>query len=237
MSNQENNTTSLETQNSASFPPGYGDLIIQTADMVVFHFPSFLLGHVSPIFKDMFVIGEPQNGRERVVAITEDSKVWDEFLSHIDPSRKTPTFNPDTVSGVMIAAQKYCVESILEWFEREVFVEIRSNTNNSTAPIVEYPLVVLAIALHHNFDSIARHAIRELLKCDLMKLLESDVVIDIQLFRLILLGREARAKALRGVFSGICGTIGMWMHNGIDNCVKCSGDRDRWFCKDRKSVV
>ncbi|CAG8765690.1 92_t:CDS:2, partial [Acaulospora colombiana] len=37
---------------SKEFPEGYGDFVFKSSDGVIFHFPRFLLAHVSPVFKD-----------------------------------------------------------------------------------------------------------------------------------------------------------------------------------------
>jgi hypothetical protein len=58
---------------SNHFPPGYGDFNIQSSDRVVFSFPSGVLSHASPVFKDMFAFGDPSTRNNQTpLVVTED---------------------------------------------------------------------------------------------------------------------------------------------------------------------
>jgi hypothetical protein len=52
---------------SKEFPEGYGDFEFKSKDGVIFHFPRFLLSHVSPVFKDMFQLGDGAPKQDTIV--------------------------------------------------------------------------------------------------------------------------------------------------------------------------
>ncbi|CAG7850754.1 SubName: Full=Uncharacterized protein {ECO:0000313/EMBL:CCA68487.1} [Serendipita indica DSM 11827] len=55
--------------NSRDFPPGYGDFKLISSDKVAFHIPRSLLTHVSPVFRDMFAMGDGPSELQ----VTEDA--------------------------------------------------------------------------------------------------------------------------------------------------------------------
>src|SRR4051794_16726640 len=87
-----------EIKHSENFPPGYGDLQIETCDNIIFHFPRFLLSHASPVFKDMFEIGpDKKPEQETPLIVSEDSQAIDLLLLYIDPAKASPEFDAQTV--------------------------------------------------------------------------------------------------------------------------------------------
>jgi hypothetical protein len=54
-------TLSSNNRNSEAFGEGYGDFIIESSDGIFFHVSSFLLGYISPVFRDMFSLGSEKH--------------------------------------------------------------------------------------------------------------------------------------------------------------------------------
>jgi hypothetical protein len=187
----------VEAQNvhthSKEFPKGYGDFVFKSMDGVIFHFPRFLLSHVSPVFKDMYQLGE--NAPKQDIAIfTEDSKTLEYFLCHIDPAREAPQLDWDRVAGLLQAAEKYQVHKILKWFEREVSLSLTANSY----PILPNPMLCLALARRFNLNMTARLSVRQLIKCPITDITGSPHV-ESSLLKHIFLLRVKRTQYLTDI--------------------------------------
>lgn len=227
-----------ESKTSLAFPPHYGDFILQTSDAVLFHFPRSILAHMSPVFKDMF--SSSDSNEDQPLTVAEESAEWECFLSHIDPKKPIPPFNRDTIVGLLRAADKYQVSEILQWFEVEVILEYRSfeGSVHRIPPIVEFPLLVLSLALQYSLEKTAQFATQELVGCPTAKLFE-DVPLSLRLYRQIMHTREKRITWYTECIHLLAGYQegGSWLvDDNFDppilerdiKCGKCSAARSLW---------
>ncbi|PVF96034.1 hypothetical protein CPB86DRAFT_827526 [Serendipita vermifera] len=145
---------------SKAFPEGYGDLVLQSKDGMIFHFPSSLLSHSSPVFKDMCDLAIRPEQRSHPVPLEESSKVIETLLHFIDPT-KGPLYSIpwDRVEELLLAAEKYQISGIFRCFEREVSLE----AHHKFWHVVD-PILCLVMATHHRLEHTARLALRELIK-------------------------------------------------------------------------
>jgi hypothetical protein len=178
---------------SKEFPEGYGDFVFKSQDGVTFHFPRFFLSHVSPVFKDMYQAGEGAQNQD-IVVLTEDHKTIEQFLCHIDPAKDTPSLDWDRVAGVLQAAEKYQVNSIIKWFEKEVSMSLTA----TYYPTLPNPMLYFALARRYDLHMTARLALRQLIKCPLSEIFGS-VHVDSSLLKHIVTLRVARAQWLADV--------------------------------------
>lgn len=178
---------------SEEFPQGYGDLILSSSDGVIFHFPSFLLSHASPVFRDMYRLGEGTQNQE-ALNLTEDHMTLERFLCHIDPVKDIPYLDWDRVPAVLQAAEKYQVNSIFKWFEREVSLSI-TTTNYPTLP---NPMLYFALARRYDLRMTEKLALRQLIKSPLSEITGSPHV-DSSLLKGIFDLRISRSQWLMDV--------------------------------------
>ncbi|PVF91438.1 hypothetical protein CPB86DRAFT_686542, partial [Serendipita vermifera] len=153
---------------SKEFPEGYGDFIFKSMDGVIFHFPRFLLSHVSPVFRDMYLVCDGAQKQE-ITILTEDHATLEYFLRHIDPAKDTPQLDWDRVANVLQAAEKYQVNTIFKWFEREVDLSLTSDRSR----MVPNPTLCLALARRYDLQMTARISLRQLIKCPISEITES----------------------------------------------------------------
>jgi hypothetical protein len=164
-------------QNSTKFPPGYGDFALQSNDNVVCYFPRYLLEYMSPVFKDMFSLPEPNTSHPMgksptppPLKLTENSAVIEALLEHIDPkSKRGLPIKPDVILELLEAAQKYQISTITKWFVGHV--GLPQIDDSSETPVflesftVTHPQLTLTCALRFDFPSIGKTALRELAGC------------------------------------------------------------------------
>jgi hypothetical protein len=175
---------------SKEFPEGYGDFILQSTDGMIFHFPRFLLSHMSPIFKDMYQAGRSTQNSEPL-KLAEDHLTIEQFLCHIDPAKETPQLDWQRVTSVLEAADKYQVISITKWFEKEVF-QLTSSTGFTALP---HPMLCLQLGRRYNLTEIVRLSLRELIKCPLSEITGESPIESMILKRIISL-RAERTQSL-----------------------------------------
>ncbi|CAG8628833.1 4508_t:CDS:2 [Acaulospora colombiana] len=138
---------------SIDFPLGYGDFELKSSDNVIFSFPRGILAHVSPVFKDMFSIGDT-DGQHEPLNLTEDSKTIRQFLLYIDPLKYSPGFTLDTAESLIEAATKYQVAIMVETFENWAVTgsacishDAKSDVvSNGSSPIKKDPMLFLSLA-------------------------------------------------------------------------------------------
>lgn len=145
-------------RHSELFPEGYGDFVLKSSDGVIFHFPRYLLSHVSPVFKDMLEICNHTTGDE-ALSLTEDSVMLETLLLFIDPVKEARPLNWVTVEGFISVADKYQVGGIPKWFEREVGME-RLYDRGMTSP-----MLCLGLAIRYRLPEVEKHALQHLVKC------------------------------------------------------------------------
>ncbi|CAG8513831.1 12919_t:CDS:1 [Acaulospora colombiana] len=105
-------------QTSSEFPTGYGDFEILSSDNVAFSFPSGILAHVSPVFKDMFSIGSNNTNRHEALRLNDDAATIKQLLLFNDPLREPVSISKDTAIPFLEAAMKYQVSRMLSTFEK-----------------------------------------------------------------------------------------------------------------------
>ncbi|PVF93745.1 hypothetical protein CPB86DRAFT_741916 [Serendipita vermifera] len=175
---------------SKEFPQGYGDFVFKSMDGVVFHFPRFLLSHVSPVFKDMYAVGDGAQNQE-MVTLTEDHATLEYFLRHIDPAKDTPHLDWNCLPGALKAAEKYQVQTIFTWFEREVTLSLTA-THYPTLP---NPMLYFAMARRYELRMTARLALRQLIKCSISEVMGNPNV-DSSLLKHVINLRVERTQKL-----------------------------------------
>lgn len=164
-----------DVQYSTEFPSGYGDLELKLSDNVIFSFPRGILAHVSPVFKDMFSIGDTNDQREPL-ALTEASNTIKEFLLYIDPLKYSRGFTLDTVESLLEAATKYKVAAMVEIFEKWAvrgpsYIYIYHDTSgpserDDSYPIKSNPMLFLSLAERFDFSEIGGISIRDAVLAD-----------------------------------------------------------------------
>ncbi|PVF91437.1 hypothetical protein CPB86DRAFT_686417, partial [Serendipita vermifera] len=175
---------------SKEFPEGYGDFVFKSCDGVIFHFPSFLLSHVSPVFKDMYKLGDTVKSQDMVV-FTEDHATMELFLCHIDPAKRTPHLDWERLAGTLQAAEKYQVDCIFDWFEREVSLSL----NAFHYPTLPNPMLYYALARRYELRTTGRLALRQLIRCHISEIMGSQHV-ESSLLKHIINLRVVRAEKL-----------------------------------------
>jgi hypothetical protein len=188
---------------STEFPEGYGDFIFKSSDNIVFHFPHFLLSHASPVFSDMFQLGrDVQN--QRMLTLPEDHKTLEHLLCHIDSAKTTPKLDWECTPKVLAAAEKYQINNIFSWFEREVSLEALSRS----PPSLVHPFTCLCLADKYNLQEIGRLALRQLVMYPIDKLTFPGYV-NAELLRHLYSLREARTLWLTEVIADLEDTTGL----------------------------
>ncbi|PVF93746.1 hypothetical protein CPB86DRAFT_829093, partial [Serendipita vermifera] len=175
---------------SKEFPEGYGDFVFKSSDGVVFHFPRFLLSHVSPVFKDMYAIGEGVKNQE-IMTLSEDSATLEYFLRHIDPVKETPHLDWNRLAGTLQAAEKYQIDSIFKWFEREASISLTT----TQYPTLPNPMLCYSLARRYALRATAKLALRQLIKCPISEIMGSQHI-DSKTLKHIINLRVERAQAL-----------------------------------------
>jgi hypothetical protein len=167
MGDRETSTEAPQSppQYSSEFPRGYGDFTIQSCDDVLLDFPLFLLSHASPVFKDMFDLGN--SGRDHnALTLTEDHETLERLLAHIDPAKDPLDVQWSQITSVLTAADKYQVKGIFKWFEKEVALQVVQSSSFE----LEHPMLCLDIACRYGLLTVKRLALRQLIKCSISEI-------------------------------------------------------------------
>ncbi|PVF96033.1 hypothetical protein CPB86DRAFT_685656, partial [Serendipita vermifera] len=152
---------------SVEFPEGYGDFILKSSDGILFHFPRLFLAHASAVFSDMLNIGQTPENKD-ILTLSEDAQTLGCLLSHIDPAKKPPNLDWNTVLSLLTAADKYQIISVLVWFEREVAFEAINNPRLN----VKSPVKCFQIATRLKLPFAAQLALRQLIRSPLSEIQE-----------------------------------------------------------------
>ncbi|KAG2125313.1 hypothetical protein DEU56DRAFT_574907 [Suillus clintonianus] len=109
MTNAEEITTA-----QAPFDDHNCDIILRSSNGVDFHVFKLILSLVSPVFKKMFTLPQPDVSSVPVIPLTEGSTTLESLLLLCYPAT-TPTFNSlDDAKAVMEAARKYDMQAALD---------------------------------------------------------------------------------------------------------------------------
>lgn len=130
------------------------DIILRTCDDTKFYVHQLILSMASPIFRDMFVVGQSSvsgedsggNAAKPVVLITEDSAVIDRLLRFCYPVAD-PVVPLEELPEVMEAARKYDIGFIFEALKGTLYRDE-----------LFYPLQVYAIAARFALEDLAASA-------------------------------------------------------------------------------
>lgn len=108
------------SQAQAPFDDHNCDIILRSADGVDFHVYKLILSLMSPVFKDMFALPQPESESQSdvssipVITVIEGSTTLKSLLLLCYPSAATPTFRSlDDARVVMKAASKYDMQAAL----------------------------------------------------------------------------------------------------------------------------
>ncbi|KZT35185.1 hypothetical protein SISSUDRAFT_1051768 [Sistotremastrum suecicum HHB10207 ss-3] len=140
------------------------DLTIRSSDSTEFRVFKDILGNASPVFSDMFLIGDrhapmsSSNIDTSVVELTETGKIIDALLRYIYPTVRPEFLSFSEALDVMEAAVKYDVKSA---------VSVMSNDLIVTGLIDEDPLMAYLFASKHNLASLKHSAFGGLIMKDL----------------------------------------------------------------------
>ncbi|CCA68487.1 hypothetical protein PIIN_02351 [Serendipita indica DSM 11827] len=191
--------------NSRDFPPGYGDFKLISSDKVAFHIPRSLLTHVSPVFRDMFAMGDGPSELQ----VTEDASTLRLLLLFFDPVQDIDVpMDFGTLTALLEAAQKYQAPQVVKWWEREVRKPSRKKLND--------PMLCLAIAARFSLHETVRAALRDLVKAPL-KELQTPILFESKLFSHLLELRADRSAWFRAKLTQVMAPVwamGSWRFAG-----------------------
>jgi hypothetical protein len=158
---------------SINFPKGYGDFIMQSNNHMRFYFPSAILAHVSPFFKDIINTNSlTASSRDQPLLMEENARTIFLLLCHIDPLMKTPAIDASTVESLVKAAYKYRIASIIQWFQEEIFTLPQQATKDPvyisngitqeprTYFAEQHPLLVLSLAEYLGLEDLSQQMLR-----------------------------------------------------------------------------
>jgi hypothetical protein len=170
---------------SSLFPEGYGDFALESQDGVICHFPSQILGHMSPVFNDMLTLGD--NGSRRStppVKLTESIKTLELFLTHLDPKLPKASIDKETISDLLKAAHKYQVNTIMQWFDLEATTQrMRRGTMVASDEFaVQYPAEALALGVRYDLVETAHLSLREICNFDSQMLMDHGPALGISIY-------------------------------------------------------
>jgi hypothetical protein len=234
---------------SSLFPEGYGDFALESEDGVICYFPSQILGHMSPVFKDMLALGDRATSH---VKLTESVKTLELFLTHLDPNLTKASIDRETIPDLLEAAHKYQVNAIMRWFDLEATTQrmCRGTVVASDEFAINYPGEALSLAIRYGLVETTRLSLRELCNSDSQILLDHGPALGILIYLKIQRLRDARIKRYQkwvGVMTtarptsakeatNSKSTIFIVQGNGYYICNKCVAQRACWTAEILKAV-
>jgi hypothetical protein len=194
---------------SINFPKGYGDFVMQSSNAMLFYFPSAILAHVSPFFKDIININTNSltgSSHDRPLLMEEDARTIFLLLCHIDPLMKNPAMDTSTVENLVKAAYKYRIASIIQWFQEDIFMVpqlvlkdplyisngITQEPRKSFAE--QHPLLVLSLAEYLGLRDLSRQMLRLLVNGPASALQSKKAAISDSLNSHLLITRQRRVE-------------------------------------------
>lgn len=122
MADQPTNQTISHSPYLFELPPG-DDILLRSIDGKFFYVHSLILRLTSSIFSDMFTIGTQS---AEVVDLGDNSEAISLMLGFIYPSTMTPIITSfKMLKKSLEVAQKYQVETMLQYIDRALSQEIR----------------------------------------------------------------------------------------------------------------
>lgn len=141
------------------------DLIIRTSDSIEFKVFKYILGNASPIFSDMFLIGDQHPPTSSLpsdiwilVEVTETGRVMDTLLRYIYPTPRPDFRSLSDALDVLEAAIKYDIDPAVSAISNEIIV---------TELIEEDPLTAYLFASKHSLVLLKQSAMGRLISKDL----------------------------------------------------------------------
>lgn len=204
---------------STYFPKGYGDLHIQSADDVSLYIPRYLIGHVSPVFKDMFDIGPAANGEEEdTVRLVEDAQTLENLFRYVDPNVDKPTMEVNELWNVVAAARKYGMDGTVKRLRDALTAPMIVKESLHSNLVMMHPLPVAVLAYTFDFHEETRLALREMTRMHIDALIKNQqkCVIPSNLFQHILSLRRGRVAWFKSKVKYIY----MWTNAKAD-CPQC----------------
>lgn len=95
------------------------DLILRSSDGVDFRVRKAFMTEVSPVFEDMMVVGQTDQGEVPLVRLEEHSRTLEHFLRFVYPVENPKVDTLDDVFALLEAARKYIAEYVLEEARRQ----------------------------------------------------------------------------------------------------------------------
>ena len=233
-------------RDSTKFPPGYGDFTLQCSDNVICHFPRHLLEYMSPVFKDMFSLdaetidcGSTTKPSNPPLKLTESSAVIEALLEHIDPkSKRVLPIHPDIILGLLDAARKYQIATVIEWFSEQGWLRQAEITSGEVAgPFTStHPAVALECAVQFDLPHIGKLALRELASAPSSKIQLGSTDLSSRVYKHQCHLREARVKMYRGYISQISTAFNS-KYSVARPCSQCLNHLCIWVLTMERAVV
>jgi hypothetical protein len=125
---------------SYEFPPGYGDINIQSSNGIVISFHRDVLTRESPVFKEMLSSSETKS--DTPLTLPEPSTTIEHLLSFIDPKKVPRPLTKDTIVRLLDATKKYQVAKVIAEFE-DMAANPRGGLHSLCA---REPMLILSLA-------------------------------------------------------------------------------------------
>ncbi|KAJ6620795.1 hypothetical protein B0H10DRAFT_2020630 [Mycena sp. CBHHK59/15] len=171
-------STEVNAQASSPFDdPAHADLVLQSNDNVNFFVYKLLLSLVSPVFKDMFAMPQPESdvinindSSHPVVPVGEDSETLNRILSWCDPRCSPVLGSVEDIQVLLRVADKYCMENVMKRVGETLAYGLEG-----MCPMGVGSVRIYAIAIRYRLDDLAQKAA----KCSLACKLEDHIIGDV----------------------------------------------------------
>ncbi|KAJ7758558.1 hypothetical protein DFH07DRAFT_818525, partial [Mycena maculata] len=139
--------------------PSQADFILRSSNNVNFFVHRLLLALVSPVFKDMFAMPQPERTTvaepHPLIPVAEDSETLHRILTWCDP-RVSPVIGTlEEIQVVLQVADKYCIESVTKRVGEMLAFGVEGLCPSGSGSVRVY-----AIAIRYRLDALARKAAR-----------------------------------------------------------------------------
>lgn len=171
-------------KNASLSHPNYSfddaDIVLLSADGILFHVHSIILRMVSTVFKDMFAVKRAE--RDGPIPLEENKNVLEVLLDLIYPARKPPsTINISNLRDVAIAADKYDIPSVSDVLHQILlakypFTTLFSDRFQDDSNLQLFAVEKFKVAWDLGWSSVAEELSSETLSCDLNSEIASDLL-------------------------------------------------------------
>lgn len=201
---------------------------MRSSDGVDFHFPSALLKWTSPVFEDMFALGQTSGlvdlsttdaSQDAMVVLSEDAETLELLFRFIDPRKRAGKITQNNVTRLLTASEKYQVlqipHTVEDWFgDREM---------GSPGPslIFSHPMLAFTIATRFGLQNAVKAATERLITCPLKNI----AVGSPSVIGKLLDERQKRSDWLLGK----CNRVIAAVLKTRNLCQKCDVYRTKWI--------